>query len=263
MKEKFKKFLEDAFYKGVYEVVKCLLLIVFSSGIFGLIAHAVTVNISFLAPYVLYITVFFSAGGAFFCIILYERLSLRKPRFPKLEFHFRIIEKEYTYEYKDKNHMIFTKRIKLKALKNNLDRYHDRYCWSGLGNVLVRSEVKDQIFLSMGRKDVYHEYEILFGRNLKKGEEIETCIVFELEDLQGQAIPFLSTTISEPTQYQILRVIIPKSLGVEKAVAEIKPCTDSYIPIDTELINFNVSGEAKWETKKPRLLYVYSIRWNL
>jgi hypothetical protein len=263
MQARIEKCIESIVTKGLYEILKYLLLLIFSSGFIGFITHITTSNISFLSQYAILITTFVAAGGGFLCFLIYERVSSTHPKFPALEFHFKVLEKEYTYEYLDKNHMTFRKRIKLKALRNNLDRYHDRYCWTGVGGITIQSEFEDQELLLTARKDIYHEYDILFGRNLKKGEEIETCLFFDLEDTENQAVPFLSTTVAEPTDYQVLRVIIPKSFGVEKAIAEIFPCADSFLPLETKIINFSITREAKWEMKKPKLLYVHSMRWNI
>ena len=257
------RFIKDMISKSIYDIIKTLLVLFITSGSLGFLVNIITSKIQFLAVYSLFITILAIATTGLIVMGIHDRLSINYVVIRVNESCFRILKKEYTYTYTDKNNMTFRKELALKVLKNNTDCYHDRYFWTGHGNTTVASEHNDQEYAETIRKDVYQEYVINFDRNLKKGEVIETSIFFTLEDLDNKAIPFLSTTISEPTDYLSMKVKVPVSFGIEKAIAEIFPCADSYIPVKTEIILFDKDGEAKWEVNNPKRFHLYSLRWKM
>ena len=263
MSNAFGRFIKDMVNKSIYDMIKTLLVLFVTSGSLGFLVSIVTSKIGFLAQYSLFITILSVAAVCFIFMAVHDRFSINYVVIRVTESCFRIIKKEYTYTYKDKKNMTFRKKLTLKALKNNTDCYHDRYFWTGHGDTTVVSEHNDQEYAETIRKDVYQEYVINFDRNLKKGEVIVTSIFFTLEDLDNKAIPFLSTTISEPTDYLSMKVKVPVSFRIEKAIAEIFPCADSYIPVKTEIILFDKDGEAKWEVNNPKRFHLYSLRWKM
>lgn len=259
----FSRFIKDMINKSIYDIIKTLLVLFITSGSLGFLANALSSKIQFLRQYTLFVAIMAAAAVCLAVMALYDRLSANYVVIRDIESCFRILKKEYTYTYKNRNNMTFRKKLTLKVLKNNTACYHDRYFWTGHGNTRVTSEHADQEYVETIRKDVYQEYVINFDRNLKKGEIIETSLFFTLEDLDNKAIPFLSTTISEPTDYLSMKVKVPVSFRVEKAIAEIFPCADSYIPVKTEIIMFNSDGEVEWNVKNPKRFHLYSLRWKM
>src|SRR5215213_9201293 len=78
-------------------------------------------------PYKWYITALLFCLSAFLTILIYRRYSKFRPYYPRIDCDFEILELEIIYDHLDKNRMVYTKRKKLKALRNGLDRYFDRY----------------------------------------------------------------------------------------------------------------------------------------
>lgn len=249
--------------KSIYDIIKALLILFVTSGSLGFVVKIITSKIQFLSQYSLFITILSIAAACIFVMAVHDRFSINYVVIRDAKSCFRILKKECTYTYKDKNNMTFRKKLTLKVLKNNTECYHDRYFWTGHGNTTVVSEHNDQEYAETVRKDVYQEYVINFDRHLKKGEVIETSVFFTLEDLDNKAIPFLSTTISEPTDFLSMKVKVPVSFGIEKAIAEVFPCADSYTPVKTEIILFDNDGEAKWEISSPKRFHLYSLRWKM
>jgi hypothetical protein len=259
------KFLESIALSLVKDIIKSVLILVFTSGIFGFAAHFISANLLLLSQYSVWAGMVFASGAGLISLYIYSRFSERIPKFRNMDFQYKVLLKEYSYEYMSKTNMKFKKYIKIKSLVNNLDRLHDRFCWSGCGNITTRTLNKDFLYTPTVRRGVYQEYDILFDRKLKKGEILEVCVCFDMEDIYGTADPHMSTTISAPTDHLILRVIVPKQFGIEKAIAEVLPNSDYYNPFETQMIDFvyNESyGEAKWEKYKPSLLHIYSMRWK-
>lgn len=263
MSNVFGRFIKDMVNKSIYDIIKTLLVLFVTSGALGFLVNITISKIQFLAQYSLFFTILSITAVCFIIMAIHDRLSVNYVVIRGFESCFRILKKECTYTYKNRNNMTYRKKLTLKVLKNNMDCYHDRYFWTGQGNTKVVSEYYDQEYAETVRKDVYQEYVINFDRNLKKGEVIETSLFFTLEDLDNKAVPFLSTTISEPTDYLSMKVKVPVSFGVEKAITEIFPCADSYIPVKTEIILFDKDGEVKWEISSPKRLHLYSIRWKM
>lgn len=265
MKGKLSKFIESIAVGLAKDALKGILIFAFTSGICGFISHFVSANISLLAKYSIWLGLIFASGGGLISLYIYSRCNKFIPKFRKMDFQYIVINKEYSYEYTDLTNMIYKKSIQLKALANNLDRYHDRFCWSGCGKITPKCENKEYQYIPTARRGAYQEYDILFDKKLKKGETIDISITFDLEDISGTSDPHMSTTISAPTDYLILRIIIPAKFNVKKAIAEILPNSDYYNPLYTEIINFVYNekyGEAKWEITMPKLLHIYSIRWK-
>jgi hypothetical protein len=251
--------LEEYTVEGVIRAVVELILIGAASYLFSKILSSV---IEVAAPYKYGIAVIV------FCIVTLLILYIRKrsgrlqPYYPKLDFDFQITESELTYDHKDKNRMIYTKRKKIKALKNGLDRYLDRYHWTGVGQVNVKSAVADQELALTERRSIWQFYEIKLPRPLNAGDEIQTEVVWELEDTEGKAVPFMSATIEEPTDKLKMNLMLPPELGVKKATQIVSMCIGAKKPMQTADIEFNRHGELEFQENRPKLLYNYELRWH-
>jgi hypothetical protein len=188
----------------------------------------------------------------------YKRYS---PAYPPLEFDFEVEELEITYEYQDMQHMTYSKRKKLKALRNGLDRYQDKYLWTGGDNVTLSSGVASQKVEKTERKNVWQNYEIRFPNMLNKGDVIDTCPVWTLIDNESKAVPFMSSTIEEPTKHLKIVLRLPKNVKVASVVKEISSGLGAKKPfssIPDELKNDTVI----WEEPDPKLLYHYELKWQ-
>ncbi len=260
------KFFESIVVGLVKDAIKSFLIFTFTSGLCGFMVHYISANIETLSRYSVWVGIVFASVAGLITLYIYSRCSEYIPKFKKLDFQYKVLRKEYSYEYIDKSRIKFKKIVQLKSLIDNLDRFHDRYCWSGCNYVTPKCENREFQYAPTVRRGVYQEYDILFDRKLKKGDIIDIAISFELEDISGTADPHMSTTISAPTDNLILRVVMPKKFGVEKAIAEVLPNSDYYNPFETKIVDFVYNekyGEAKFEKSKPKLLHIYSIRWKL
>ncbi|HOV79334.1 MAG TPA: hypothetical protein PK728_04445 [Bacillota bacterium] len=213
----------------------------------------------FLAPYRWYFYTLAVAISIWSFIFIRDRFFYR-PVFPRLYPDYRILEKDILYEYKDRMHMIYRKRLKLKALKDNLKSFDHRYRWTGKGTIKVHLSHPKQKYIETFQKGLFQYYSVLFERTLKKKETFDLEIIFELEDIEGKARTFLSTLIEEPTDYLSLKVKLPYSFKINEAVYEICTHMGAKNPIDTNNIPF-INGVAELEIYKPKLLYYYEISW--
>lgn len=262
MNDKLKEVISKAIGVTIWEMVKFILgliLTVTSS----LLASSLLISfVSILAQFKWYLAVIFSTGSALLFLILYQRLSKFQPNFPHLYFDFHIIEKEITYEYKDKTHMVYRRRVLVKALKNGLESYQDKYQWTGSGNVKISSAIKEHQFRETIKKNVWQFYEIRFQKMLSKNESMETELIWELEDIAVKAVPFFSATIEEPTDCLKLNLSLPSDAGVREVTCEVSSGIGAKKPFSSKTIPLDRNGKAIWEIKRPKLLYHYEMKWS-
>ncbi len=215
-----RRFFQEILGVTIWEAVKFCFGLVFTASFAALASQLIIGLFATLGHYRWLLAIMFAAGGAYTFIAITQKLGRSSPRFPRLDFSFEIIEKEIYYEYFSRTRLQYRKRILLRALRNNLDTYHDKYHWTGQGTVRPKSTIKEQQYLETNRKSVWQFYEIKFQRSLRKGEEIETEILWDLEDSAGTALPFISATIEEPTRLLTLTMKLSPDL-----VPQSRECT--------------------------------------
>lgn len=267
--EIIKKFLTDFMNKLAYEALKYQLAICLA-GIAGVITHAFATNNKYLVPYAIILSISVAFGIGFLSIYIYKYHNPLYKIYLKNDFQYIILKKHCTYQYKNYTTMEFKKRIKIKVMDKSIDRYYDKYNWTGSGKVSITSNNNDHKILMTAKRDAFQQFEVYFGKSYKKGDIVEFCITYTFEDFEEKAIPILSTTIVNPTYDLTLKVILPKSFGVTKAHFESFPCIDSRLPLENGELIFddsnvedNTTVAVEWSIAKPLMLLVYSIRWDI
>lgn len=257
-----KKIIEGVFSKAIYDLSKYL-FVIFITGISGVAAHIYASNIEYLIPYAVIISISCAALIGMLGLNLYKKNNPIYKIYTKTDFKYLILSKECIYEYKDLNHMIYEKHFKIKVLCKSLDRFYDKYNWTGCSDPNIISDDNYHKIIFTTKRDAFQQYEVYFGKIYKKGDIIDLHITFELEDFENKVVPVLSSTVVEPTKYLKLKVKIPKEYIKDKACAEIFPVIDSRIALDKKDINFNNYGVIEWEIPEPEMLLVYSLTWDM
>jgi len=262
MLKTIKKVSESVLSKGIYDIIKYLLFIVLA-GIAGLATHIITFNIKYLMSYAIIIAVIVAAGIGLLGLLIYKQYNPVYNIYTKTDFKYIFLRKEYYYEYVDIHHITYQKQIKLKVLCKTIDRYYDKYNWTGSNKPrIISSANKDHTIVLTTKKDSFQQYEVHFGRNYRKGEIIDLLLTFELEDDEQKANTAISSTIVEPTKYLKLKVKISKDNRDGPANTEIFPIIDSRIALDKSEKIFDNNGVIEWEIQNPSMLLVYSLTWN-
>lgn len=183
------------------------------------------------------------------------------PDFPTIDANFEILDLRILYDHREIDSMVYTKRKKLKALKDNLDRYADRYNWTGKGAVSPRSLRKSEKYYETERRSTWQYYELRFEKSVKKGEEVDVDVVWDLKDTERKAIPFMSTTIEEPTKKLSLKVKFPNNSDVDHVIKEISPFIGAKMPFSS-VREATTEKEYEWIIDDPKLLFHYELRWE-
>jgi len=158
--------------------------------------------------------------------------------------------------------MEYIKRIKLKALKAGLDRYTDKYHWTGSGKVQLTASIPGQRVVETIKRRVWQLYDVHFERPLNKGDIQETEVVWDLYDEKGTAVPFASTIVEEPLDLLKIKIILPTNLAPREASCTETPSFGLSRPTSSFSKPFR-RGEVEWVVKSPRLWYTYEIAWHL
>ena len=157
--------------------------------------------------------------------------------------------------------MEYIKRTKLKALKGGLERYTDKYHWTGSGDIQLKTSIQSQRVMKTLKRNVWQLYDVYFGRPLNKGDIEEIEVIWKLYDEKGTAVPFASVTITEPLDLLKIKIILPTDLAPEQANCTVTPSFGYLTPISSFTRRFNRRGEVEWTKKKPKLWYTYEISW--
>jgi hypothetical protein len=174
-----------------------------------------------------------------------------------------ILLKEIVYEYTPDGQTLWQrKRLKMSSLRNGLSHYTDRYHWTGNGKCIVRSLTSGFIVINTRKEEIWDYFEVKFPHALRKGEEVDFTIEWELHDIEKIAIPFLSTMIERETKYLLLRVILPRDLAPKRAYSyEFANYLDT-LPVATEEIYWSAATCAlSYEVSQPKRNHKYLIRW--
>jgi hypothetical protein len=256
-----KKILESIISKGIYDMIKFLFGIILV-GITGLATHIAANNIKYLIPYSTTLAIITAAVIGLLGLVIYKRFNPIYNMYLQTDFKYLFLKKELSYEYTDGYHITYKKKIKLKVLYKSLDRYYDKYNWTGSGTPVITCNNKNYKIVWTTKRDSFQQFEVHFNREYKKGDEIDFILTFDLKNIENKADPAISTTIEEPTNYLKLHIKISQDYREGTANAEIFPVTDSRIPIDTTKKDFDNYGEITWEITKPQMLLVYSLNWK-
>ncbi|MGO9258878.1 MAG: hypothetical protein ACLQU1_21535 [Bryobacteraceae bacterium] len=259
----FDHFLRAAAGATIWEAVRFCFGVVFAASVTVLLSQWLTAVWGVLAPHRLLIAVVALSGGAWVYAYGYQKLSRFHPRFSRLDCDFRVVEKEIVFEYRDRTHITYRKRLLLKALRNGLDEYHDKYHWTGRGIVSMKSAIQEQEVHETFRKNVWQLYEIRFQKTLAKDEEIETEVIWELNDSDRKAVPFFSATIDEPTDLLKMKLSIPSDMGLREAVGEVSSSIVTKKALSSKTLPFDRNGMVIWEIRKPQLFHHYEVKWVL
>lgn len=148
-------------------------------------------------------------GAVFFVKILTERYFYHIPWYPRVWHHFLVLEKKIVWEIRDDETLHFYRRLRVKALADNLGAYVDKFLWTGDNPTFPRAGEGVSYVEPEMTAGVWTYYRTHFPRVLRKGEEHEFQVDWYINDWRT-ASPFFSTSTEEPTKRLIFEMIAPE-----------------------------------------------------
>lgn len=194
-------------------------------------------------------------------VLWYRNTQQTYVSYPHPGFDLRILEKRIIYRVDDDGVLHFSRRLKVKALKNNVDRYIDKYVWTGGGSALPTPGVGVDEIRPRGTAGIWTFYDSSFIQNLRRGETLEISANWPELDA-SKSRPFVSTASDEPTSRIVFELSIPaKFRRDDNAKLEEMRSIESIFPFKTEDGSFNDKGDLTWEIKPGHYRH-YRIRWG-
>ena len=186
-------------------------------------------------------------------------MNRKQPYYNPITCDFHIIKEERVHEWINKDDYVHTRRYTLKPLRDGLTEYVDKFVWTG-SSYKLSGGVGDYTVEEDARpKNVYTVYHFKFDMPLKKGETIDVEAKWEAK---GPAKPFFSTTIEEPTDLLVMKVMLFPESGIKKVNCEVETHKGAKCPDEREKRDLDSNGEYVWEVPKPKILHHYEINWK-
>ena len=180
---------------------------------------------------------------------------------PKVQHDFEEVSRSISFQYLDIHHITYIKEIVLRARRQGLSSYIDKFRWTGESVPEIRSDIRGQTVRLTHQKSVWQFYQIDFDRSLNKGEAVTTRLIFHIVDQTHSFHPFISTNIEEPTKHLALELRVPPELGVTYVTCEISSCIGARVPFFTKTISVDTNGVARWE-EIPKMHHYYEMQWQ-
>lgn len=192
---------------------------------------------------------------------LWNLWDKHRPRFPRVDCDFEIIDKRIVFHYESREKVRYVRHYKLRALKDNLLGFPDTYRWTGSGKCIIRSGRSDQEIVSEPSRNEWNGFVVKFYSPPKRGTEISCEVIWELDDVAGTAVPFISATINEPTRRLVLEVHLASGLDVTKVSCQHRSRSCARKAYDVSELALE-EGRGNWIVDNPRLLHHYEMNWK-
>ena len=192
--------------------------------------------------------------------VVYCRHSFRYANYPRVRFHYEILEKTIKYTIDDAGILTFSRQVKLLALVDNLESYIDKYVWTGGNAGLPTPGSGCADTKKILRAGIWTFYSTYFPYSLRRGQVHEFEVEWPpLTDWQRSS-PFVSASTEEPTHKLRFEVQIPEShIGSTIALAEELRGIEAAYPFSTR--ELQIGGKVEWEIH-PKLYRHYRLRWS-
>ena len=181
---------------------------------------------------------------------------------PQSEQEVELLLKEIVYQYfPDRQHLRQRKRFRVRALRDGVDSFTDRYKWTGSGQCDVKSLTSGFTVTNRRTEEFWDYFDVGFPHAIRKDEEVDFTIEWELFDAAQAAVPFLSTMIDYDTKHLTMNVILPPELAPKGAY-----CYEFYnyidrLPMSTQATQWDAARQSiSYDVPHPKKYRKYMIR---
>jgi hypothetical protein len=198
-------------------------------------------------------------GGTTF-VLWYRARSLRYISYPEPGFHIKVVSKRIAYEIKDDGALYYSRTIELEALVDHVDRYTDKFVWTGGASGLPKAGAGVSEVHPLTVAGVWTYYESMLDRSLRKGER--TTIANHWPPLKNWAAssPFTSASSEERTGSIEIEIRIPATLRLnDNVIIEEMRSIESPHPFFTQADKFD--NDRFVYSLKPKPYRHYRVRW--
>ena len=244
-----KKYAEDVIGDSAYDIIKFVFFLVVSqlipAGTYATIKKYLTGNRFAL---ILLITVISAATVLLFLFIYGKR---RK-------FKFRIISMDVTFEYGIEK-MIITSKHTVQPKRRGLDRIYNRYTWFPDEKSSLRCLTQGFKIKRLSQRDTSYEYDVLFGKKVKKGVPITYAVRVTNENKNRHFKNFYSREIIAPIDMLRITLVIPSKYNIRKVYTE--EIIGSFRDDSSTRNEIDFMASYTWEIPNPKVGWEYKISW--
>lgn len=204
------------------------------------------------------------ALGSIVSIALFALLmALRQSRVvvPAAAADYKFTRMKLAINYTDPTKVSYRRRYCVEALRNGLDRIGDSYAWTGDKILQVGCTAGDCEYRDGGRSGLFTLFELIFPTSLRKGESIEIEVTWVLDNTSNSAIPFISRTVTHPTDLLAFEVQIPVVSNQGDAYLRTSPHIQTQMSSESVSYKFD-EGYVAFGVQRPRLFSHYELRWR-
>lgn len=192
--------------------------------------------------------------------VLFLKYQGRLALYPSVSIRWRVLEKRIVYRIDEEGVLHFSRSIIAKAQVNNLDRFLDKFVWTGGESALPTPHGDVVRNVTVAQAGIWTIFESVINRSLRRGEEVLIDNRWPPLRNWASSSPFVSTSASEPTRKIIFEVKIPDRFRASnQAFIEELRSIDSILPFRTTVLEFNDSM-LTWQVH-PGPFRHYRIRW--
>jgi len=250
------KIKESLSHKIVWEILKySVIFLIFNGGLVIILQEVSKYLKVFQNQWVFWAMIILFAILIF--ILLFQKFNRNIPNFPVIESDFQILEEEITHKVISKTEFQHKRRYKLKAKRNGLASYTDKFLWTGDSFEIYSGDDNHTIVLSK-KLNVFNTYIIDFDRTYNKNEIVDAIVEWKLS---GEGRPFISTQIEEPTNKLIMNVEFNPNLKIRQVTFD-----ENYIQAAKRTLNhfeIEIKNHCASQTiNNPKLLHLYELSWK-
>jgi hypothetical protein len=176
-----------------------------------------------------------------------------------------ILRKEIVYEYLPDGKTLFQRKyLQIKALRNGVTQFKDRYRWTGGGQCTVRSLTPGFKITNLPREveHIWEYFDVIFPYPLHIDDVLDFAIEWKMIDEEKIAATFLSTMIDRETKYLLLQVNLPPELAPKRAYFHDFANYIDTLPERTQPIQWSPATKCiTYEVNQPKKYHKYLIRW--
>lgn len=250
IKSIIKNYVVDIIGSSIYDILKFLLMNCIG---FSTVVFAINKVIASYLPTA--IGIFISIIGASFVIALII-LLYKKYR----KYKFRILSMDVNLEYMG-DKVIITTITTVRAKRDNLDGIYNRYSWFEDEKTRVKCLTSGMRIERLPKKDTSNEYRVMFGRKLRKGEEVTYKTRVYCENKHKHFKNFYSREIIVPLDHLIMTVVVPSKFGYTKI--ERSKILGSAYSDSSYNETFEFFNTYTWDIEeKPEIGYEYKLLWK-
>lgn len=197
---------------------------------------------------------------AFGVTLLVEKRSIYSIRYPRQTYPYEVLKKTLIYEIGDDGVLRFVRRMHIRALRDHVEDYIDRFIWTaGPTSIPVGNENVTRTE-RLARAGIWTFFKADFGRSLRRGNEYEFEVRWPPIENWAESSPFVSTSTEEPTHELVFELRLPAGTG-KKVLAETMRGIEALYPFDCQELELD-NGRCTWRINRPPLYTHFRLRWN-